>query len=232
MALRSISVFCEPMENARVLPPAECVEILFMRSLGKVVTRGCSQINIHLTTKQEDADKRQRFASILSYHMLFDFAAVPALDSPFAKKKYILDVLMTALLRLCAAEGWDTQPFRDAYYKCISAGLVTEWFFKDKLFRSPDRRYHFGMQNISDLGNYQLFQVLFDDKKKELVRRKCYEDSFRAFWLESAWWASDSSRFFYKFSGPKKEFSADIDRMLDGEPLILPEKVADLFRKP
>jgi len=231
MALKSVALYFCSEEDARDIPPSECIEILYMRKLGRIGTPGCSQVNIWLTGDAEEKGKTERFGTGLDYYSVFDFAAFAELDTPFARKKVLLDALSSGLLGLCGTEGWDPQPFREAYDACIAAELKTEWFFREKLFRSPNRKHYFGMLNVSDLGRFEIFEVLFDDRKNEVTRRKSFEDRSMVFGLESAWWTPDSTSFCYKFSGPKRVFEVDVQAFLAGEGRTVPTSPSEYFRK-
>ncbi len=230
MKLNTVALYVSDRKQAGVIPPSECIEHLFVRQLKNVGISACKQVNIWLTSNRNEEGKKERFGSTIDYYLLFDHSVFEGLTDTYSKKKYLLDALLTGIIELCGTEDWDSQPFHDAYRRCIEVGLNNEWFFKNKLFKSPNKRYYFGLLNVCDIGSFEIFEVLFDQNKTELVRRRCFKDDSMAFNLISASWDSSSDFFVYKFDGPKKEFNVDIQQLLTGEKLILPKKVTDYFK--
>ena len=230
MPLRSVSIYVKEKALTGVIPQTESIELMFMRELGNIRIAECSQINIMLTTNYLFAKKLEKFGTILDYYYFVDIEAVPPLLNSYSKKEYVLHVIVNAIFELCDIYGWDKSPFDNAKKKCLDKGLINEWWFKNKLFRSPNHQYYFGLLNVYDIGYYEIFEVLLDKNKNEITRRKCFRDTAKTFSICWASWNKSNDKFFYKFNGPKKVFVANIEELLAKKTKQLSETTSEFFK--
>ena len=134
------------------------------------------------------------------------------------------------MLRLCKIFSWDTLPFKSAFEKCKEKSLELNWFFKGKLFRSPDRKFFFGLLHVVDIALFELYQVVYDANKMEMARRLCFKDSVPVFTIAEAAWNQDSESFFYKFKGPAKVFQARVEDILNNVFISLDTSTSKFFK--
>lgn len=79
-------------------------------------------------------------------------------------------------LKCAEIKGWKKDPILDAYNDCIKDRLKNEWWFKNKLFKSPNGEYFVGLYNTYDLDGYVVYIVVHDGDRKELERRVVFKD--------------------------------------------------------
>lgn len=204
----------------------QCVSHLYIRCLDKINLPGCNYINVFFTDDKDEEAK-------VDNYILFDFDRYDSLLNTYDKKLMLLNTLHQALLRQAALYGWPKERFVKAYEECIARKLVDDWFFKDKLFLSPNRQHYMGLYNILDLGKHEIYEVLYDKNKTELKRRRCFNDDGWVFTIGWASWEKQSDVFYYKFSGPQKRFACVISELLEGKEYNLPETMntSQFFKK-
>ncbi len=66
--------------------------------------------------------------------------------------------------------------------------------------------------------------------KEKLVRTKIFEQSSEIFNLSWASWKKTNDAFYYKYAGPKKEFSCSVNELLRGKQYEMPKKTSDYFK--
>jgi hypothetical protein len=224
MALKRITIRVSDTVKREVLNHSiHCVTQLYFRLLGKIDLPGCNYINIFLTEDRSEESKVKKFANFWEYYILFDFDKYNDIPNKYDKKLMTLNALHQALLRQTALYGWTEERFAKAYEECISRRLINEWFFKDKLFLSPNRKYYIGLYNVHDLGKHEVYEVLYDKNKTELTRRRCFHDDGLVFTIGWASWEKQSDVFYYTFRGPQKRFECVISELLKGKEYDLPE---------
>ncbi len=228
--LNEIEIYDEAVEISPYKKISGSVTHLFMRLIKrKLVTNNVRILNVSI---EDNAEKH------LTYDITGGFAWVwydiskiaiqmPATD--FEKKKITLDTIYEVLCHLSEKEKWDINVVMDAYNKCLESELKNEWWFKDKLFASPGKHYYAGLYHIYDTGKYDIYIVLFDNKKKELVRHLIYKTDFEVFLIEKISWQSKDT-ICYKFIGPEKQFVYTVEQLLNSEVKEIPEKIHLLFK--
>jgi hypothetical protein len=230
MILKGISVRVDNKEKQKLIGRTpRCVESLFMRHIGKLSLPDISYINIYLSDSIK-ADETQKVGSFIDLYINFDFDEFAKKKKKYEIKEYILNTIYDSLKKLSHINNWDIDSFSKAYEKCIAEKLLNRWFYKNKLFRSPNRKYYVGLYINYDIDKYEIFIALYDKAKKELVRSKIFEQQSEVFCLSWASWKNTNEIFYYKFSGPKKEFSCKIQDLLNGKQYDVDTKKSDFFK--
>lgn len=191
------------------------IEQLYLLNLGKVNLGSLRIINVYFTN--QDFGVVNKYDSIIDLNVTFDFFSYEKLASNFLKKQRILEVLHYGLVKLAGQLGWNTDCFKLSFQKCIESNLSYNWFFKGRLFRSPDRKYYFGLWHFVDVGEYEIWEVLYDENQKEINRRVCFKDRVCTFFIDYASWEGQNNEFFYRFNGPKKKFVAMVEDLIAGK---------------
>lgn len=188
------------------------IDSLYSESIKKVNTGVFKYINIYFTSSKEK--KCKEYPDLLNVDFYFDFNALEELKDNYSKKEYILVALHNAALVLCDTYKWDNKPFQEAYNYCFSRNLDYSWFFKNKLFVSPDKKYYFGLYHHVDMKIYEIYEILYDNSKNEIARRLCFKDETPIFSIEKASWGEVGGFFWYKFKGPTKIFNVNVHDIL------------------
>ncbi len=136
----------------------------------------------------------------------------------YEKKLFFLKFMHESMVELVMLQGRDIGPFELAYQKCLALpDLRVQWYYKRKLFISPDRQYYFGLFHIIDDDFFKVFEVVFDKKKNEIARRICFRDHVGVFSVGWASWEGNNEVFYYKFKGPSKLFECKVADVLEGK---------------
>jgi len=226
MTLKRLDLRVSDHVNEQVLDHSiQCVNQLYYRCLGKVNLPGCNYINIWLTDDKNENGKTEKFANFWDYYIVFDFNYYNKLNGKYDKKLFILNTLHQAMVNQSSMYGWQDEIFIKAYEDCISRKIVDDWFFKNKLFLSPNKKCYMALYSIHDLGTYDIYEILYDKNKQELARRKCFHDNGTLFRIDWASWEGQNEIFYYKFNGPQKRFECIISELLSGKQYELPEKM-------
>jgi hypothetical protein len=231
MHLRYIEVNLDEklVGEALIAKVARPVEDLFLRKLGKVDTSPFGRINIIATdTKTNELGGLQ--TDVLDCFVYFNFEKFRLISSGFERKKEILNLILKALLYCCDMKSWNKDPFLDAYNQCLKENLQNEWWFKNKIFQSPNKKYYAGLYNIFDLDGYSVELVLLDKNKKQIIRKLVYKDRHISFELDWLKWEGNSESILFKFKPPKKVFEYKVQDLLDNLSIELPERIADIFK--
>ncbi|WP_207420199.1 hypothetical protein [Desertivirga brevis] len=208
---------------------AHSIVSLYLRQLKKVDTGKYRRININLC--EEKIEPRIEFLPIevATYYSSFDSKHYLTTDE-YSKKKLLLNVILEAIIACAVKFNWDKDSFLDAYNRCLELGIVNEWFFKNKLFRSPNRTYYGGIKHIYDFKGFQIYFVLYNAKKEEIGTRLVFKNDFEAFSLEWASWQKSNEVFWFKFKPPKKIFEVIITDVLINSPVRIPHRFSDWFK--
>lgn len=203
---------------------------LFERLIkGKLVTSKVSILSIHLTDIAEEHLSYHKAAGFLTIYYDIDRLNFSQGAPAHEIKKGVVDTVYAVLGYLSDKENLDINVIMDVYNKCIELDYKNEWWFKDKLIASPGRQYHIGLYHIYDTGKYEIYIVLFDKKKNELVRHMIFKTKFESFQIAKiAWTAADTVS--YIFNGPQKVFTYTVDDLLNGRVMEIPEKIHLLFK--
>lgn len=205
------------------------IEHHFLRNLKGCKIPKVTRINI-IISKNKQINDIEQFGSIIDFHGVMDLAEFKNWKTRYEQKRYILDSIYQNLKCLFNIQNWDFSNIDTAYQKCLEQNLENEWYFKNKLFRSPDRSHYIGLLNRYDFEDYQIFEVLYDKNKEEIWRRIIFREEVKTFGIEWASWEGSNEKFYYKFDGPKKIFESDIDDLKKGIELKLPERTSDFFK--
>ncbi|GGH69512.1 hypothetical protein HNQ91_002827 [Filimonas zeae] len=203
------------------------IDELYYMNLGKVNCNGIKIINVYLS----DSDSyRKVLPAILEQDCKFDLLLYDQLkDNPFQWKKEVLMAIHSTLLKLCDEFNWDAKPFEAAYEKCMEQQLELKWFFKNRLFLSPDKQHYIGFYHWVDVGAYKVYEVLYDKKKSEIARRLCFQDEVSVFKVSKVLWEEDSCFFTYQFNGPEKLFKTYVADIIENKPLELNKPTSAFF---
>ena len=225
--LKHITIYED--EPVRLGKAPRCVEHHFARHLRGCKMPGITQINLRISNSKP-VGSTERFGSILDYYGQIEIEHFSPQMSDPDKKRLILDAILCNMKALFSSAGWDITRVIQAYDKCVEESLENEWFFKRKLFRSPDGMYHFGLLNRFGLERFEILEVLHDANKIELARRPVFIDRVDSFHIDWASWEGSNEEFCYRFDGPKKIFTCSVQELLDGEKRTVPDKVSDYFK--
>lgn len=214
------------------------VDLLYSSFLGKKNDYNISQINIFFTSSHLEIDKLEVFGKILNYYCLFDFNEFSTLKEDYLKRKIILDHIHRAVLNICQIENYDTNTFDDVYQKCLQKEIKCNWLFENKLFISPNKMYHIGLESRIDFADFEIHEVLFDADKNEISRRVCFKSPTSTFTIKWASWEKQNDVFYYSFNGnpkkfqvgPKKIFKCVITDLIAKKPYTLPKNVSEYFK--
>ncbi len=192
-----------------------------------------SWVILYLTDIAAEVGNKEEQQSYLSYYFYFNMASYKEMPNDYNKKKFFLDFIQTCLLQLCDLYHWDKQPFEVAYQKCLENNLQCDWFFKGKLFQSPNKQHYMGLFHSIDFDGYEVYEVLFDKNKQEITRRKCFYDSGCTFSVTWASWEKGNDIFYYKFSNISKVFEAKVTELFNQIPIDLPNPMntSKFFKK-
>ncbi|NJO01477.1 MAG: hypothetical protein HC880_07125 [Bacteroidia bacterium] len=234
MILNDIRVYFdrENKSTYETYPRSRCVSSMFLNFLGKLKNLDYRQINITITDKKiKDGKTENLMKGCLDYYKYLDPNYFHTINDSYQKKKAELDIIYHVTLEVSEIYNWNKKLFEDAYNKCLEFGLECQWYFKNKLFRSPNRKYHFGLFNIDDVDNFSIYEVVFDKNKRELARRLCFQTTGVPFYIEWASWEGQNDLFYYKFNGPKKIFEVKVKDLLEGKSRLIFENTSEFFKE-
>jgi hypothetical protein len=101
-----------------------------------------------------------------------------------------------------------------AYEKIEGRHYTFEWNYKNRLFKLGKHNF-ISLTYASDIGQFKIYEVLYDRNKVEIVRRCVFYDFVSVFRIEKMT-IIDDERFCYYFKGPKKRFESSIENVLNG----------------
>ncbi len=205
------------------------IEQLYLLNMGKVRLDLVEIINVYFTNQEYEIVNN--YGSIINVNVPFDFIEFEGKESNFEKKRTILNTLHWGLNKLAMEFGWNASLFQTSYTKCIENNLSYSWFFKGKLFRSPDTKFYFGMFHSVDVGEYGIWEILFDKNKKEINRRLCFQDKVGVFFIDYASWEGQNENFFYRFNGPNKKFVACVADLIANNPIHVFKDSSAFFKE-
>lgn len=187
---------------------------LFRRNLKSLLTVKFVKISIYLTGNKDIDGRHEIFGNQIDVNKYCDFAKLydERLEMS-VRKEYLLTLIRDSLLANTALLNLSPTDINDAYDECLKRKVVYEYYYKNKLFRSPSHNYYFGLLTIHDVDKYEIWEILFDRKKQEIVRRKCYNSWTDFYYLESAFW-KEKEIFCYKFDTINKEFCCSVDNII------------------
>lgn len=209
--IKGINIYISRNSKQKFLESNNCVDELYNRFLKNFVLQDFTYINLFLTDLEEESKKKEISGNCLGYYCLFDFSQFRKLTSNVLKKKMLTGLMHSALLELCSIYDFDSLPLKKSYQKCQELEFDNNYYFKNKIFRSPDRKNYVGLNIINDIGKYEIYEVLFDHQKNEKGRRLCFKDDMSVFRIESLKWEDNNLAFSYKFKGPQKIFKSSIE---------------------
>lgn len=204
------------------------IEQLYLLHIGKVQLNSIEIVNLYFTNQEYKIVND--YTTILNVNVPFDFFKFEEKESNFEKKHMILDALHWGLNKLAVDFHWSTLAFESSYKKCVENNLSYNWFFKGKLFKNAENKFYFGMWHLVDIGEYQIWEILFDKNKKEINRRLCFKDNVCVFFIVYASWEGQNEQFFYRFNGPKKKFVANVKDLVTNKPIQGLEDSNSIFK--
>ncbi len=109
---------------------------------------------------------------IATVHRRFDFEKYFLLDSD-SKKRMILYELHEGTKNIALHFGWNTEPFDNAYKKCLDVNLQNNWISKRlKTKSSPNRKYKGAVFFEYDIYEIRVFAVIFDKNGTQIIKNK------------------------------------------------------------
>jgi hypothetical protein len=228
--LYEVRIYEQTRGDKKLIDGDACVLHMFNRILNRrLITNSAGIINIYVTDIREiehlSYSLNAGFLTIDYYLPEWDFS-----KPEYEKKQAVLNIIYHVLCHLCVKENWDINVVMDVYNQCMNLKIHNEWWFKDKLFTARNRKYHVGLCHIYNINNYEIFLVLFDHDKKELIRHLIFKEKFESFQIKKISWI-DNDTIRYCFDGPKKQFEYTVNDLLSSNVQKLPEKVHLLFKK-
>ncbi len=216
----------------------QCVSYLFLRKLDKkcnliINNTRMLYFNLYISTKSENLHRYEITSNFFDGFLYLDeakLAEYERCDTNYSKKEFWLVRVFEYFLSISELFGWEKQTFIDAYNECMACNINCGFFFKDKLFTSPNKEYSFGLYYELDINIYNIYEVLYDKKKKEIARRKCYSRSGMIFYISWASWEKCNDKFYYKFNGPSKVFECTINSLLSNEQYDLDKTDSQYFK--
>lgn len=181
MILKDINLKIEALQGKNSAIKTGAVENLFIKKIKKkVITKNVSKVNIYLTSEKEFTIG-ETIANVVDCFVFFDLEHYNNLSQNNDKKLMLLDATLFALLKCSEEFDWNKDAFLDAYNECGNVELKNEWWFKNKLFKSPDGRFYVGLYNVFDLDGYTVFLFVHDNHKSEISRRIVFKDNDPSF---------------------------------------------------
>lgn len=241
MKLKDISIYISKEATDRPVFQVNFagIDMLYSSLLSKDYDYIAANINIFFTNDATEFDRIETFRSTMSYYVFFDFYEFYQIPEDYLKRKFVLDKIQEAMLNICKKTNYDYEYFENIYQKCVQKNIQCRWFFDNKLFRSPNRDFYFGLESTINFSDYKIYEVLFDSQKNEVSRRLCFQDSASTFKIKWASWKENNDMFYYSFggnrskfkTGPKKIFECKILDLLENKSYQLPNKVSEYFKR-
>jgi len=230
MIIKSINIGFVPNETQQRFESVQCVSSLYLKQLGKFENQVCTYLKIYFTQNIEDDKRLDKVQNFYHYYKFFDYKEYAKLSDSYSKKALLTEYLNHAIIELCEVTEWEKDVFNETFLRCKKLDFRNEWLFKDKYFRSPDRKYYIGLYHIYDIDNFNIFEILLDDNKNEIGRRLSFRDNVAVFRIKDLYWSTDSQSFNYKFRTPNKIFNRNVHEIIDDEALDLPANTSEYFK--
>ena len=226
--LKSVKIKVYPnSDGERILFSVAGIDLLYSKGLKKAYIGEIKTIEVFLV--QSESMKITEYADLIIADCFFDFYLYSSLDLKLEKTMMILDATHNCLLNLAKMYGWDSQIFLDANLYCYQRDLIYSWNFKNKYFASPNKKYFFSLYHVVDFYRYEIFEIIYDDQQKEIIRRLCFADDRPTFKIDEANWI-DEKTFKYKFKGPNKIFFVNINDVFNGQKYNLATNTSQFFK--
>ena len=91
------------------------------------------------------------------------------------KKRLILEQLHEGTKIIAKQLGWDSEPFDNAYKKCLELNLQNNWISeKLKTKSSPNRKYKGAIYFEYDIYEIQVFAIIYNQNGEEITRPKLF----------------------------------------------------------
>lgn len=191
---------------------------LFKRNLKSLSTVKFVKIGILLTGNKDIDGTHEIFGNQIDIYKHCEFEKIYAeCFEKYMRKEYLLTLIRDSLLANAGLLGIAPSDINDAYEECLEKKILYKYYYKSKLFRSPSRKYHFGLLMIHDVDKYEIWEVLFNGKKEEIARRKSYHARNDYYYLESAAWNKEKEVFCYKFDCVEKVFCSSVEDIMSGK---------------
>lgn len=230
MIIKAINIGIIPNETQQRFESVQCVSSLYLKQLGKFENGVCTYLEIYFTEKIEDNGKLERVQNFCHYYKFFSYNDYIKLSDSYSKKALLTKYLNQAILELCDITEWEKDIFIETFARCQELDFKNEWFFKNKLFPSPDKQFYVGLYHVYDINKFEIYEVLFDKDKNEIARRVCFKDNIAIFRIDQLYWDKNSEIFNYKFKTPTKVFSTNVHEIIKGESLALPSNTSSYFK--
>jgi hypothetical protein len=230
--LKSIQIYLSKNAKCRYLDIGGATFHYFQNL--KEINSTFNYLNLFITDRyEEDGKVNDSVLNFYDYYFYFDLLEFRDMPNNDEKKKYFIDKLHQLLLILCDKFNWDKLKFENAYKKCLENNFSCSWYFKNKLFKSPNRNYYFGLFHLINFDGYKVYEILFDNKKNEIYRRVCFFDYSSTFSISWASWENQNEFFYYKFSNISKMFVIKVSDLIENKEYNLPNlmNTSKFFRK-
>ena len=170
------------------------------------------KVNISLVISKKEFEHDTNLGGFYKRYILFNPQKYFSL-SPYEKKKMLLDITHNTMMKISDKIGVDKKGLIAAYKYCLEKKLQNKWLFKDKYYKSPDKKYYAGIECNWTLNKFELTGILLDNNKKEILRKKittkpAYKGEFiyytKCYWKNNKFIIESQNDFYSDLIGEKK----------------------------
>jgi len=161
---------------------------------------------------------KEKFGKFYTCYQPFDFENYFKQDI-WHRKKTILDLIHFKMMELSEEEEIDSKKLEEAYQTCLDKNLENTFLFKNKYFRSPDRKHYGGIECVWELDSFKAIGLVLDKNKQEIKRQELLEHlphfgdfiyGAKCFWEQDKFCLASNS-FFENDKIVKKKWSITVD---------------------
>lgn len=152
-----------------------CISELYWSQLKHYDTKKTQKAVVTLNDSwEEDIYLYTDWSNLKGINMPFNFEQYFNLEKQ-ERKRMQLEVLHSGMVKIAEKEGWEMNPLLDAYNGCLKKNLEYNFLVGDKLKSSPDRKFQIGFWCNWDIDKFEVYWVLFDKNKNEVIRQLLIE---------------------------------------------------------
>ncbi len=145
----------------------------FERHFEPIETEAIYRVVVKLSDLDERSGITESSSSVLKFYQTFDFNTFNTLREK-AKKRYLLDALYAALIRLCDKYGWPRENFDDAYQQVIEDDFVNKYVFRRKSNRK--KSLFAEIVCVHSVSSFDCFLVVKDPTGQELLNELSFSE--------------------------------------------------------
>jgi len=169
-----------------------CIASFFARVYKNPNTKGCSKILVECAEEPKEKQAVSLFG-ICEVQVKFNYEDFVALDN-YGKKKMTLELLMTGVRKAATDQGWDIEPFEQAYEVIKQADYNNEgtWHKKAKNRETKQTARIFLVHEVEKIDIYMKIE---DKLGKEVYSKKIItekpDEFIYARYLDEFYWRSN-----------------------------------------